>query len=68
MLDLRVGDLVTPKNYCKGSGRVAILTEIANGYDACKFQWIDEGLKDGPKAGILTNFQKVTKDHERKNG
>ena len=67
--DLKVGDLVTLKTYCKDSGRLAILTDIALRYNACKIQYIDEeGLRERPTAGLKTNLIKITEDHEYKDG
>ena len=69
MLGFEVGDLVTLKSYCKEAGRLAILTAMADGYDACKIQWIDEqGLASPIQAALITNLKKVTEDHGLKDG
>ena len=59
-----VGDLVTIKEYCKDSGRLAILTELPDAigvcYNACKIQWADEeGLMQPPIAALLSNLIKI---------
>ena len=68
-----IGDLVTVADYCRDSGRLAIVTELPDtmysGPNSCKIQWIDEeGLRAGPIASLLRNLVKISSDHEFQNG
>ena len=58
--DFKIGDMVTLKEHCRDSGRLAILTGLAKNYNACKIQWIDEtGLKERQLEALKTNLVKV---------
>ena len=65
--------MVTVADYCRDSGRLAIITELPvtmyNGGNPCKIQWIDEeGLRAGPIAALLKNLVKISSHHEFQNG
>jgi hypothetical protein len=56
-----VGDLVTVKEHCRHSGRVAILVDVVQSpySQACKIQWVDD-LKSPPTSALLTNLEEIT--------
>ena len=68
-----IGDLVTVADYCRDSGRLAIITELPDAmyrsHNVCKIQWIDEdGLREGPIAALLRNIEKIDTDGRSKTG
>ena len=59
---MKVGDLVTLKEWCKNSGRLAHVTEIL-WYDPNKvmIQYLDEsGLKEKPVRAIKANLEVIS--------
>jgi len=55
-----VGDMVTLKDYCKNSGRLAIITEARLGFrlNSCKIQYID-AFSEAPERALYSNLNKV---------
>jgi hypothetical protein len=63
--DLQVGTLVTLKDYCRNSGRLALITERRYG-DHCLIQYIDT-LNVPPTPARLSNLRVIDFNFNKKN-